>query len=110
MCIVDIVHKHDVLHNDLNLNNVMLHFLQDREDALFIGVYDLGMSTWVNEEAPSNYGKESTEAMEKYKEKYYCAALELSHIQGKRGTFQSPIRMARKHKHTFFSESFSIGA
>ena len=26
MCIVDIVHKHDVLHNDLNPNNVMLHF------------------------------------------------------------------------------------
>ena len=26
MCIVDVVHKHDVLHNDLNLINVMLHF------------------------------------------------------------------------------------
>ena len=26
MCIVDVVHKHDVLHNDLNPNNVMLHF------------------------------------------------------------------------------------
>ena len=25
MCIVDIVHKHDVLHNDLNPNNIMLH-------------------------------------------------------------------------------------
>ena len=26
MCIVDIVHKHDVLHNNLNPNNVILHF------------------------------------------------------------------------------------
>ena len=26
MCIVDIVQKHDVLHNDLSPNNVMLHF------------------------------------------------------------------------------------
>ena len=26
MCIVDIMHKHDVLHNDLNPNNIMLHF------------------------------------------------------------------------------------
>ena len=25
MCIVDVVHKQDVLHNDLNPNNVMLH-------------------------------------------------------------------------------------
>ena len=66
MCIVDIVHKHDVLHNDLNPNNVMLHFPRDREDIVFIGVCNWGMSTWVNEEAPSNYGKESTEAMEKH--------------------------------------------
>ena len=26
MCIVDIMHKHDVLHNNLNPNNIMLHF------------------------------------------------------------------------------------
>ena len=40
MCIVDIVHKHDVLHNDLNPNNVMLHFPRDRDDTIFIDVYD----------------------------------------------------------------------
>ena len=63
----------------------------------------------MNEEAPSNYGKESTEAVAKLKEKYYCAAPELFDIQRKRGTSQSPVRMARKHKHTLYSESFSIG-
>ena len=104
MCIVDIVHKHNVLHNDLSPNNVMLHFPRDRDDTVFIGVCDWGMSTWMNEEAPSNYGKESTEAMAKQKEKYYCAAPELFHVQGKRGTSQ------RKHKHTIYSESFSVGA
>ena len=87
MCIVDIMHKHDVLHNDLNPNNVMLHFPRDREDVVFIGVCNWEMSTWVNEEAPSNYGKESTEAVEKYKEKYYCAAPKLFHVQEKMGTF-----------------------
>ena len=35
---------------------------------------------WMNEEAPSNYGKEFTEAVEKHKEKCYCAALELFHV------------------------------
>ena len=88
MCIVDIVHKHDVLHNDLNPNNVMLHFPRDRDDTVFIGVCDCGMSTWMNEEAPSNYGKESTEAVAKHKEKYYCVAPELfqcSTYKGSRG-------------------------
>ena len=64
----------------------------------------------MNEEAPSNYGKESMEAVTKHKEKYYCAAPELFHVQGKWGTSQSPVRMARKHKHTIFLKSFSIGA
>ena len=63
---------------------------------------------WMNEEAPSNYGKESTEAVAKHKEKYYCAAPELFHVQVKRGTSQSLVRMARKHKHTLYSESFSV--
>ena len=85
MCIVDIVHKYYVLHNDLNPNNVMLHFPQDREDIVFIAVCNWGMSTWMNEEAPSNYGKESTEAMAKYKEKYNCVAPKLFHIQRKKG-------------------------
>ena len=110
MCIVDIVHKHDVLHNDLNPNNVMLHFPRDREDVVFIGVYNWGMSTWVNEEAPSNYGKESTKAVGKHKEKYYYAAPKLFHVQGKRGTSQSLVRMACKHKHTFLLESFFVRA
>ena len=80
ICIVDIVHKHDVLHNDLNLNNVMLHFPRDRDDIVFIDVHDWGMSSWMNEEAPSKYGKKSMEVMVKHKEKYYCVAPELFHV------------------------------
>ena len=64
----------------------------------------------MNEESSSNYGKESTEAVAKYKEKYYCATPELFHVQRKRGTSQSLVRMARKHKHTLYSESFFVGA
>ena len=45
MCIVDVVHKQDVLHNDLNPNNVMLHFPRDRPGAVFIGICDWGMAT-----------------------------------------------------------------
>ena len=77
---MDIVHKHDVLYNDLNPNNVMLYFPRDREDAVFIGVCNWRITTWMNGEALSNYGKESMETMEKYKEKYYYVALELFHV------------------------------
>ena len=45
MCIVDVVHKQVVLHNDLNPNNVMLHFPRDRPGAIFIGICDWGMAT-----------------------------------------------------------------
>ena len=50
------------------------------------------------------------EAVEKHKEEYYYTAPELFHVQGKRGTSQSLVRMAHKHKHTIYSESFSVGA
>jgi serine/threonine protein kinase len=110
MCIVDVVHKHDVLHNDLNPNNVMLHFPQDRDNTVFIGVCDWGMTSWGDEDAPSNYGKDSVNEMNKHKAKYNCVGPELFHVRGQRGTSTSPMRMARKHRHTFLSESFSVGA
>ena len=85
MCIVDVVHKHDVLHNDLNPNNVMLHFPRDRDVVVFISVRDWEMATWTNEEAPLNYGRDSLEELVKHKEKYNCAGPELFHVQGERG-------------------------
>jgi hypothetical protein len=73
MCIVDVVYNHDMLHNDLNPNNVMFHFPQDRENTVFIGVCDWGMASWGDEDAPSNYGKNSMDEMKKHREKYNCA-------------------------------------
>jgi hypothetical protein len=110
MCIVDVMHKHDVLHNDLNPNNVMLHFPQDRENTVFIGACDWGMASWGDEDAPFNYGRYSVDEMNKHKAKYNCAGAELFHIQGQRGTSTSPMRMARKHRHTFLLKSFSVDA
>ena len=69
ICIMDVVHKQDVLHNDLNPNNMMLHFPRDRARAIFIGICDWGMATWIQEEAPSNYGK-TEEDVRKHRTKY----------------------------------------
>ena len=106
---MDVVHKQDVLHNDLNPNNVMLHFPRDRPGAVFIGICDWGMATWIQEEAPSNYGKKAEEDFWKYRAKYYCAAPELFHVTRERGTPQSPMQMAMAHKHTIKSESYLVG-
>lgn len=86
MCIVDVVHKHNVLRNDLNPNNVMLHFPGDKDGVIFIGVCDWEMVMWTNEEAPSNYGKESKDEMVKHNEKYNCVGPELFHVWGKEGS------------------------
>ena len=68
------------------------------------------MATWTNEEAPSNYGRDSSEELVKHKEKYNCVGPELFHIRGEQGTSLSPMWMARKHRHTYLSESFLVGA
>ena len=67
------------------------------------------MATWIQEEAPSNYGKKAEEDLRKHRAKYYCAAPELFHVTGERGTPQSPMRMAMAHNHTIKSESYSVG-
>ena len=109
MCIVDIMHKEDVMHNDLNPNNVMLHFPRDDDSKVFIGICDWGMASWSGEEKMSNYGKPTEAELAKAKASYICAAPELFHLYGKRGTPQSPMRLGRQHRHTMASESFSVG-
>ena len=67
------------------------------------------MATWIQEEAPSDYGKKAEEDLWKHRAKYYCAVPELFHVTGEWGTPQSPMRMAMAHKHTIKSESYSVG-
>jgi hypothetical protein len=109
MCIVDVVHGEEVLHCDLHPNNVMLHFPTDRDGAIFIGICDWGMASFMPESAPSYYGVQSEDAMKKHMEMYSCAAPELFHVHGSRGSSQSPRRMAKLHPHTYKSESYSVG-
>ena len=64
---------------------LMLHFPRDRPGAVFIGICDWGMATWIQEEAPFNYGKKAEEDLRKHRAKYYCAAPELFHMTGETG-------------------------
>jgi hypothetical protein len=78
------------------------------DSKVFIGIYDWGMACWSGEEKMSNYGKPTRRKLAKSKASYICAAPELFHLYGKRGTLQSLMRLGREHKHTMLSESFSV--
>ena len=97
-----------MLHNDLNPNNVILHFPPDRVGAVFIGICDWGMATWIQKEALSNYGKKTEEDVWKHRAKYYCATPKLFHVTKERGMLQSPMQMVMAHKHIIKSESYSL--
>ena len=109
MCIVDVVHKQDVLHNDLNFNNVMLHSLRIGPGPYsleyVIGAWPLGF----RRKPRPIMGRRPRKDLRKHRAKYYCVAPELFHVIGERGTPQSPMRMAMAHKHTIKSESYSVG-
>jgi len=109
MCIMDVVHKHNVLHNDINPKNVMLHFPRDRDGVIFIGVSNWGKATCTHEKALLNYKKLKVE-MVKHKKKYNYADSKLFDIHGKKKTSRPPMKMDLKHRDTYLLESFVVGA
>jgi hypothetical protein len=40
------VYKSKILHNDISPSNILLHFLPDHVDRVYIGVCDWGMASW----------------------------------------------------------------
>jgi tRNA A-37 threonylcarbamoyl transferase component Bud32 len=54
--IINTLHHFEILHNDLSNDNIMLHFLPDKPNFMYIGVYDLGEAEHLQEVMPSLYG------------------------------------------------------
>jgi tRNA A-37 threonylcarbamoyl transferase component Bud32 len=54
--IINAIHHFGILHNDLSKDNIMLHFLPDKLNSMYIGIYDLGEAEWLQEVMPSLYG------------------------------------------------------
>ncbi len=52
--IMNVVHHFGILH-DLSNDNIMLHFLLDKLDVVYIGIYDWGKVAHLQEVMPSLY-------------------------------------------------------
>jgi serine/threonine protein kinase len=109
MNIMAAVSVQDVLHNDLSPNNVLLHFPDNDEDVVNIGVCDWGLATWTGEVAPSLYGKPNEKELDEARRKYNWIAPELFHLTGEPGSATSPRRASRAHACTVLSDSYTVG-
>ncbi len=54
--IMNVVHHYGIFHNDLSKDNIMLHFLVNKPDVLYIGVCDWGEVGCLQDVTPSLYG------------------------------------------------------
>jgi tRNA A-37 threonylcarbamoyl transferase component Bud32 len=54
--IINAIHHFGILHDDLSKDNIMLHFLLDKPNFMYIGIYDLGEAERLQEVTPSLYG------------------------------------------------------
>ncbi len=53
--IINAIHHFGILHNHLSKDNIMLHFLLDKPNSMYIGLYDLGEVECLQEVVPSLY-------------------------------------------------------
>ena len=109
MNIIAVVSVQDVLHNDLSPNNVLLHFPDNNDDVVNIGVCDWGLATWTGEVAPSLYGKPNEAQLNEARRKYNWIAPELFHLTGEPGSATSPRRASKAHACTVLSDSYTVG-
>ncbi len=54
--IMNVVHHCGILHNDLSKDNIMLHFLANKPNVLYIGMCNWGEAECLHEVTPSLYG------------------------------------------------------
>jgi len=53
---MNVVHHYGIWHNNLSKDNIMLHFLLDKLNVVYIAIYDWGKIRHLQEVMPSLYG------------------------------------------------------
>jgi serine/threonine protein kinase len=76
------VHKSKILHNDISPSNILLHFLLDHVDRVYIGVCDWGMATCIIEVVHLVYGYPTKDEIQRNKKECFWVALELFYVYG----------------------------
>jgi hypothetical protein len=54
--IMNVIHYCGILHNHLSKDNIMMHFLPNKLDVVYIGMCDWGEAGHLQEVIPSLYG------------------------------------------------------
>ena len=108
--VMDIVHKAEILHNDLTPSNILLHFPPHDKNKVYIGVCDWGVASRVIENKASPYGVMDPDELVQVKERRVGVAPELFFLYGKKDDEERNLeRMKRMHPCTTLSDAFSVG-
>ena len=109
LMILETCHEAEIIHNDLSLQNVLLHFPPMDKTKVYIGVCDWGRCTHAKEGEPLWYGKPTLRELSKVKAKYKHVALELFYVYGPPSSDTSLENMQKKHTHSKAADSFAAG-
>ena len=102
------VHHCHTLHNDMSPDNILLHFLPDSNDKVYIGVCDWAMAGNFNDLKESLYIHESEEAKARMLRQRWWIALELSYVLLQPGSSRDP-NYERRPSFTPKSEAYAVG-
>ena len=97
---MEALHGANVQHNDLSIDNIMLHW--ETDGSLKIGVCDWGCATHSGEEVSSLWHAETPEAKEELKNDKFWVARELFYIQNRKHQDKPPY-------YTKEAECYTVG-
>jgi serine/threonine protein kinase len=107
--VTSLVHNAGVLHNDLSLVNILLHYPPFSDEEINIGICDWGIASRIQEGAPSHFGYEKQEKLDAERMGRWWAAPELFYLFGPEGSDTSLDVMKATYKYSVKSDSYSIG-
>jgi serine/threonine protein kinase len=109
LMIMETCHEQEIIHNDLSLSNVLLHFPPMDKSKVYIGVCDWGRCSNAKENQGSWYGRPTTRELAEMKAKYKHVAPELFYVYGPQNSDTSLEKMQKLHTHSKAVDCFAAG-
>jgi len=109
LVIVGKCHEANYIHNDITPTNILLHFDEWKEDTVYIGICDWGISSRVVEQEPSKYGYPDQAKLEEEKRNRRWVAPELFYRYGEHCSETSLDIMQAKHLYSKAADAYSTG-
>jgi hypothetical protein len=99
----------EILQNDLSKDNIILHFLINKLDVMYIGMCDWGETICMQEVTLSLYVFAMEWDFIDVKKIYWWVTLELFFVYGEPRTPNSPWQMTKQHQTTLRSKTCLVG-